>query len=552
MSPRQIPKYVRTMRYLRPVQIISRIRDKFYDPSPSLSPAPPQRKLTGKWTVPPGKAQVMLDPVTFHYLNESHRVETPEDWDFKSDQRVTRYNLHYFDDLVGKNAHKRRAWQEAIIERWITENAVGSSPGWEAYPTSLRIVNWIKWRLAGNALSPAALHSLAVQSRHLATHVEWQLLANHLLTNAKTLVMTGLFFGGSEGEEWLNEGMRILSAQFPEQVLADGAHYERSPMYQCIIVEDVLDLINMARAYPDAITEHWKPQVKLWEDSIQKMRFWLKAMSHPDGGVSFFNDSAMGVAPNSAELDEYASALGLPPTPNIAEGITHLKSSGFVRLQRGTAVVLIDVAPVGPDYQPGHAHADTLSFEMSIGTQRFLVNSGTSTYAINPQRDWERSTEAHNCVVVDGESSSEVWKSFRVARRAKPFGLKIDDGGPNGQWSVTCSHDGYKRLPGKPVHTRKWQIDAKTLKITDSVNPQPKSATAFYHLHPEVACNIIEPRAQSLSLTVLQNAVQFSVNTPGMQLVDGFFHPEFKISLPNKSVQVPIATGELVTEITWD
>ena len=32
-------------------------------------------------------------------------------------------------------------------------------------------------------------------------------------------------------------------------------------------------------------------------------------------------------------------------------------------------VAIIDVAKIGPDYLPGHGHADTLSFELSINTQ---------------------------------------------------------------------------------------------------------------------------------------------------------------------------------------
>jgi uncharacterized heparinase superfamily protein len=64
------------------------------------------------------------------------------------------------------------------------------------------------------------------------------------------------------------------------------------------------------------------------------------------------------------------------------------------------AVALLDVAPIGPDYQPGHAHADTLSFELSLFGQRLLVNSGTSEYEISPVRQYERSTKAHNTVVL--------------------------------------------------------------------------------------------------------------------------------------------------------
>ena len=57
---------------------------------------------------------------------------------------------------------------------------------------------------------------------------------------------------------------------------------------------------------------------------------------------------------------------------------------------------ILDVAEVGPSYQPGHAHADTLSFELSLYGQRVLVNSGTSQYGNDAERYRQRSTGAHD------------------------------------------------------------------------------------------------------------------------------------------------------------
>src|SRR5690606_28910828 len=129
--------------------------------------------------------------------------------------------------------------------------------------------------------------------------------------------------------------------------------------------------------------------------------------------------------------------------------VLHHAESGYVRIEGACAVVFLDVGRVGPDYLPGHAHADTLSFEMSIGRRRVIVNSGTSVYGVSVERERQRGTAAHNTVVVDGENSSEVWSGFRVARRARPVDLSIKTG--NGV-VVECGHDGYYRLPGRPMH----------------------------------------------------------------------------------------------------
>ena len=92
--------------------------------------------------------------------------------------------------------------------------------------------------------------------------------------------------------------------------------------------------------------------------------------------------------------------------------------SGYACLNRGHFFVIASLAPIAPSYQPGHAHADTLSCEISVGCHRLFVNAGTSTYKKGALRDWQRSTAAHNTIELGGVSSSDVWDGFRVARRA--------------------------------------------------------------------------------------------------------------------------------------
>ena len=153
---------------------------------------------------------------------------------------------------------KRHPWHLALLQRWVNENPPGHGNGWEPYPTSLRIVNWIKWSLTfatkpggvPAVLPPACLQSLAVQARWLSSRLEHHLLGNHLFANAKALVYAGAFFVGPEADRWRHLGLRLLARELDEQILPDGGHFERSPMYHAILLEDVLDLINLAGAYP--------------------------------------------------------------------------------------------------------------------------------------------------------------------------------------------------------------------------------------------------------------------------------------------------------------
>ncbi len=211
-------------------------------------------------------------------------------------------------------------------------------------------------------------------------------------------------------------------------------------------------------------------------------------------------------------------------------GSYHLEQSGYIRMQAGEAVLIIDVAPIGPDYLPGHGHADTLSFEFSIGSQRILVNSGTSTYSAGAERLRQRGTAAHNTVSIDGHDSSEVWSAFRVARRAYPFGLEVSPG----EMKVACSHDGYTRLASPAVHTRKWSLSAGRLIVRDSVGGSA-SAVARFHVHPGMSLKI--NGGGDGVIEGLRGAVRWR-HDRRVELFEGSYHPEFGREVPAAGIAV--------------
>nr|WP_242479125.1 heparinase II/III-family protein [Lamprobacter modestohalophilus] len=253
-----------------------------------------------------------------------------------------------------------------------------------------------------------------------------------------------------------------------------------------------------------------------------------------------------------------------------------LRNSGYIRLQAGPAVALLDVAPIGPDYLPGHAHADTLSFELSLFSQRLIVNGGTSRYGTGPERLAERGTAAHSTVQIDGADSSEVWGGFRVARRARPFDVVVNDlmagsdhdrpgfAGPEatslsqefGQGSqeplvVSAAHDGYRRLPGRVVHRRQWQLAEDRLVVTDRIEGDCRSAVARFHLHPEVEASI-EGTQGVLRLPDGDGPrVRWGVTGGQPRLVADRWHPEFGRSLPSQCLEVVIEGDQCALELSW-
>lgn len=538
-----------TVRYLRPVQIYGRAWFRLARPKPDFSPAPGRRSATGLWVMPALRSQSQIGPHVFRFLNVERSLD-PEGWDDTNVDKLWRYNLHYFDDLNALEAARRLDWHRALMERWIAENPAGAGTGWEPYPTSLRIVNWIKWVLSGRTLSETALQSLAVQVRWLNRRLEYHLLGNHLFANAKALVFAGLFFEGAEAAGWLERGCAILERQVPEQILEDGGHFERSTMYHALALEDMLDLLNLSCTFPGAGPAHWQAFAAVLPERIDLMRRWLVSMCHPDGDIALFNDAAFAIASSPREIEAYALRLGLSSLCYQAtrDAKTWLAESGYIRLDAGAAVALLDVAPVGPDYLPGHAHADTLSFELSLYGRRVLVNSGTSVYGTGAERVRQRGTSAHNTVVVANENSSEVWSGFRVARRARPFGLIFGD---NDELKVSCAHDGYHRLSESPTHRRKWELRRNEFLVSDSVTGGSHRSEANFHFHPDVALEEDETCSTGQALFPDGNRLYWTVEVGEGRLEPSTWHPEFGSSQPTTRLVISLLKGESTVRFSW-
>jgi uncharacterized heparinase superfamily protein len=547
----KIARYWHTLRHLKAVQFYGRARLKLTRSRVDLRAAPALRAAGTRWAMPVSRVSGWIGPMRFRFLNETHDLNDPSGWDDPSIEKLWRYNLHYFDYLNGRSEGAFLPLPDRLlVDQWIADNPPAVGTGWEPFPTSLRIVNWIKWALAGNALSDRQLHSLAVQTRWLAGRLEIHLLGNHLFANAKALVFAGLFFDGAEAAGWLSTGTRLLEKQIPEQILADGAHFERSTMYHALALEDVLDIVNVANCFNRAIPPGTQALVDACLTLVPAMRDWLAWMSHPDGEISFFNDAAMSIAATARELDLYAERLGFAVVAEREDGLRHFAESGYVAIQRGALVAMLDVAPVGPDYLPGHAHADTLSFELSLYGERVFVNSGISQYGLGQERLRQRGTAAHNTVLVDGEDSTEVWSGFRVARRAKPFDLKISE--HDGLQVVVCSHDGYTRLPGKNIHRRTWIFGPNTLTLEDELSGKFNHAEVMLHLHPNVKIAHSGERENQILLTLPRGQlITLAVEGGTFELRAGTWHPMFGISLPNQCLVTRMTVAKAKISMGW-
>lgn len=437
---------------------------------------PPPPRLRTAWR--PSTAFLHHDPWNsregirrgqFCFLNERVSLGRPVDWAAPEQSLLWRFTLHYFDYLHLLTAEE----QVALCREWIAANSVGEGIGWHPYPTARRLVNWCRAELT----APDLLESLYRQAAYLYRNVETHVYGNHLLENARALVLAGCYLRGQgEADRWRQRGMAIYRDEIDEQVLSDGVHFERSPMYHALVLEGVLDVLNvLPEDHPD-----WAEM----RESAQIMSDALESVTHPDGTIALFNDSTYEIAPSPDRLLRYArDVLGYTPSSRSA-----FPEAGYYLYRGDDLWMMIDGGPAGPEYLMAHAHADLFSYELSLFERRFIVDSGVYEYSAGPMRQYVRGTAAHNTVQIDGLDQIECWDRFRVARRAAPRDV---------EWTETeegaifeGALDGYQGLIGDDItHHRRVEIDrgARSVRVCDSITGDGEHRVeSRIHLHPDI------------------------------------------------------------------
>jgi len=419
-----------------------------------LLPAPfsatPVRLIARNSTALEAEARNIING-TFAFHGATRHFGGRVEWQNRAGNYVWDVELHSFrflDSLrcLAEDAALRgravRCGKE-LMRDWLLRSTYPHSPAWHSEVISKRALYWVKFLIdyAGPG-DGDLLDSLSEQVTCLERNIETFLPGTQLIENGLALAATGLYFCcDGRPRQWLDKGTQILKSTLNRQVLPGGGHIQRSPMYQCVLLEGLLTCYSLFRAR--RIETPWL------QEKIEAMLRRLLDALHPDGGIPLLNDSAFGYAPEPGDIVEYAErAFGFrrpPPTRKHED-------DGYIAFRDSTSFLIIDGGPIGPDYLPSHGHADTLSYEMSVAKQRVIVDSGVYGYQADGIRAYCRGTAAHSTVVVDSCDQSEMWRAFRVGHRAHSFDPVVADRG--GLSFFVGGHDGYRNLPGGVIHRR--------------------------------------------------------------------------------------------------
>ncbi len=478
-------------------------------PEPIVDFAPP-RVPESTWS-PPGR---------FRLIGLEREFGASIDW-FSAPTRLWSYQLHTLDPLRERIPLEDRL---RLLDDWSTANPFGSRPGWEPYPASLRIVNSLETLLhAGtNALASRA-ESLALQLWWLEANLEADLGANHLWKNVLALAWGGRCLRGRSPDRWRAHGDAMVARELEGQILEDGFHIERSPGYHAVLVDD---LVRFERLL-GATGELHSPFGRRVTEARRRSAIALASILHPDGEIPLFNDAAFGQAPAAAWILDRASELdgGVPPVANPLGA----PSAGIHRLLGDDSVLLFDAGEIGWAEQPAHAHADTLSYELSFGSTRVVVDAGVFDYGATSERAYARSTRSHNTLELDGTDQSEVWGVFRVGRRARPLDVRRER--VDGRVAIEASHDGYRRAAGRPIHRRRVEhLGGDAWSVEDVVTGGgDHRAVSRLRLHPEFAGALREPGIFEASSGPVTARV-YACEPSRLDVEEGRYFPRFGVS----------------------
>lgn len=436
-----VGRTVRTVSALHPLQIAARaphalISRLLRDVPTTFSPS-----IRATW---PPAPQTLVDLLESERVRSAKRLTT-----LPRTSRLYAYESCYGLEVTGCPGEQ---------QDWASHAAV------EPFPASIRARQLaVATRLGRRDLGP----ELARAARAVALQPELHLLGNHLLENGFALACAGCAGLGIEAEMWWRAGTTLLEWQLPLQFMLDGGHVERCASYHIALTAALLETLELSHAAGRDVPSRWRT-------IAAKALGWIAAIRMPDGTYPLFNDCALDAGPDVERVLSLARSLDVPATP------TDLRDTGWIRLDAGDACLLVDAGPDADGWQPGHAHADGLTFELWVNGERAVVDFGVASYDQSDAREATRATRSHNTVEVADRDSCEVWGAFRVGRRGRGRLIRLDRGVDKA--SLDVDHDGYAWLAGGPRHRRSFVLNSSSLLVRDCLSTSSYAAVSRLRL----------------------------------------------------------------------
>ncbi|HUJ99777.1 MAG TPA: heparinase II/III family protein [Stellaceae bacterium] len=439
----------------------------------SLVPAEPWRGNAA--------AGARLAADSFRFAGESACGATPP-WTAALGDRflAALHGFSWLDDIAALG--ERAAWDKVRLwlGDWLAQCDGWEKLVWRADVVGRRLLAWTThWQeLAGRGedapLAAALLASMARQARHLGRVAGREAPGTKRLAAIAGLITAAAALGHS-GK--LERGLRLIAREAEAQILPDGGHVERSPRAQL----DALRSLIAARA---ALAAAGVELPAALQAAIDRAAPMLRFFRHGDGALALFNGADEEAVEAVEEVLARAEAKGRAPLS--------APHAGFQRLQAGRSLVLADTGAPPPAGLDEDAHAGTLSFEMSHGRERLIVNCGGYRGSSAEWRAVARATAAHSTLIVADTNSAEIRGGDGFGRR--PRRVLCERAQQEGAHWLKASHDGYEPVFGL-VHQRQLFLaaDGEDLRGEDQLaGPAGQGFAIRFHLHPTVQASLAQ------------------------------------------------------------
>lgn len=459
------------------------------------------------------------------------------------------YNLNYFNWLISDKYGTLSNEQACfLVLDWISQNTDELSEPWEPYPLSKRITAWTKWLDGGKIpqdIASAMKSSIILQLKRLYLDLEYHNQANHLLENlrgfvagCRYIIINAHNLFTNELEYQLENVLDELITQISMQFLNDGAHYERSPMYHCEMLEAIEDISSNVSILKKqlfllpSILEKLGKLEQTCSKLLPKMDNWLELMTMPDGEVAQFNDCER--------------VFGIEHTFN--EHTELLSSSGFFVRHKDNNSFIMSCGEPSPSYQPGHTHCDIFSYELAVNGNRIIIDTGCGSYQNKNIRQLCRETEAHNLPLIQHQEQSDIWESFRIGKRAKIAKRTYDK---DNKALEVIIEDQYSQ-----VLERQVVFSTNKVKIYDTLLKRTMTGCfiSLIHLAPGIKIESqFKDKDKNLIECVLPKGQKFSIITEAnVRISDYISFPEFGKSISAKMLTLSNKESETIDyAIKW-
>jgi hypothetical protein len=470
------------------------------------------------------------------------------------------------------------------VRCWIRSNPCGFGVNWVcAMDVAIRAVNWLtaaalfRRRISADGdvdFFQEFVESLWLHARHIMRNLEWQgprstSLANHFLADLCGVLAVGcLFRKCRQGRSWLSFSQHWFETEVRRQVFADGANFETSTSYHRLSHEMFLWADMMVDRLGVSFSSAYR-------DRLIGMASFVSAYTSPSGRAAQFGDNDGGrlmtvgigdfldhryLASSACGSGGRANRLLLSGERKLPEMVMRKAfpeagywfgsvSDGWLGVRAG------EISHGG-----AHAHADQLSFVLTVAGHDVIVDPGTGVYSADvDKRNAYRATSAHNAPQLNEMEANRFPEGM-----AGLFRMSDDTKTEVMAWEATSErvffegcHYGYCVVREGSVCRRSMLLEKGRLVVVDHISCLQKGDRVGWSLRFAPGIEL-EAVAGGAVITFGNRNMRISTN-PAMECMVGDvpFSPSYGVEVPARCLYLRRtfqgdSDEELRIEMHWD